>query len=239
MSTLPRVLGTPELLDAPRHDDAELQQSLDHVAAVNRWLGGDRSVLRHLMPVLQAGMSTRILDVATGSALLPLRIARWARKRNCPVRIVATDVHPQMLQIATANARDYPEITVQRADALRLPFAAKSFDVVLLTLALHHFEDADAPRVLAELVRVARRRVIVSDLRRTRLNYLGAKLLSWTYWRGNRLTRHDGPLSVLRAFTIRELAELAGRTGRRIHIHRHFFQRAVLVIDLDAGPADV
>ena len=50
-------------------------------------------------------------------------------------------------------------------------------------------------------------------------------------WRGNRLTRHDGPLSVRRSFTARELERLAhdaGFAGARVYRHVPF--RVVLVI---------
>jgi hypothetical protein len=58
--------------------------------------------------------------------------------------------------------------------------------------------------------RVARHAVIVNDLVRGWLGYVGA----WTMTRvltRNPLTRHDGPLSVRRAYTRAEMAELARR----------------------------
>ena len=45
------------------------------------------------------------------------------------------------------------------------------------------------------MARVARV-VLVSDLERCWPNYLGSRLLAETWWRNNRITRNDGPLSV-------------------------------------------
>ena len=138
-----------------------------------------------------------------------------------------------MLEIATARTRDHPMIRVERADALSLHYEPNSFDVVLLSLTLHHFEHDDQVRALREAGRVARLAVVVNELERCLPNYIGARLLAATRWRSNRLTRHDGPLSVLRAFTKDELANVAVEAGLRVvSLRRFFFHRLVLT----AGP---
>lgn len=229
MRPLARAEHAPELLDEASHDEQELEQSLGHVAAVNRWLGGVRALILHLEPFLNSDRTTRILDVGTASGDVPCRIAEWARAKGRTVAITATDLHPQMLAIARSRCAPFPNVVVEPTDALDLGYPDKSFDVVLLSLTLHHFDGDEQVTVLKELARVARHAVIVNELRRSRLNYAGARLLSLTFWRGNRLTRHDGPLSVLRAFLpseLRTLSEAAGMSGR---VYSHYFQRLVLV----------
>jgi SAM-dependent methyltransferase len=229
--SLARLNHAEELLDARRHDMAELTESLGHVASVNRWLGGASAILKHIHPLLQKDARVRVLDIATGSADIPREIAKHARRQQRSIEIIATDVHPQMLEVARAQSRAFPEIVIQQADALQLPYEANSFDVVTLSLALHHFESSDQLRVLREMARVSSNIILVNDLARTRLNYLGSRILGMTVWRRNRLTRHDGPLSVLRSFTAAELQDLATRAGLRGKVHRHFFQRIVLVAE--------
>jgi hypothetical protein len=231
VTPLQRREHAEELLDAPSHDMAELDQSLGHVASVNRWLGGVSAITRYVKLLLRERGTVRLLDVATGSADIPLRIAQWARRHEHTVQILATDVHPQMLELARRRCRDYAEISVEHADALALPYQTNSFDASMLSLALHHFESDDQLRVLREMARVSRQWVLVNDLERTTLNYLGAKLLAATYWRGNRLTRHDGPLSVLRSFTKAELQAIGRAAGIGGRVERHFFQRIVLIGD--------
>jgi SAM-dependent methyltransferase len=226
---LARLQHAPELLDARDHDRRELEQSLDHVAEINLLLGGRRAALRALASVARPGQRIDVLDIGTGSADIPLAIARRA---GLAAQITATDLHPQMLEIARERTRGVAAIRVEAADALALPFADAAFDVALLSLALHHFDGADQIRVLREAARVATRAVIVNELERCRANLYGARLLAATRWRGNRLTRHDGPLSVLRAFTGAELAELAATAGLRVErIDRRFFYRLVLIAD--------
>jgi hypothetical protein len=70
-----------------------------------------------------------------------------------------------------------------------------------------------AAGLLCEMARVARIGVIVTDLRRSHAAYWGARLLALGIT--NRLTRHDGPLSVLRAYTPAEVRSWMARTELR------------------------
>ena len=152
-----------------------------------------------------------------------------SRHLRSGLRVPASAPRAETVRIARRRTAAYPEIEVQRADALALPYADRAFDVALLTLTLHHFEGDDQLRTLRELWRVARRGIVVGELERCWPNYLGARLLAATVWRKNRLTRHDGPLSVRRAFTRRELLDLARRAGLdHPRVSRHFFHRLVL-----------
>ncbi len=234
MTRLPRLERAREYLDAPSHDEAELEASLEDVAAVNRWLGGNRALLRHLPALLPADRPAEILDAGTGSGDVPRAIATWARRRRRELRVTATDINPQVLRIARRQSTAFPEIAFERADVLSLPYEDRSFHVALLSLTLHHFDGDDLVTALRELGRVARRGVLVGELERSRPAYLGARLLAATVWRRNRLTRHDGPISVLRAFAPDELAGLARRAGlAEPRVYRHPLFRLVLV----AGPA--
>jgi ubiquinone/menaquinone biosynthesis C-methylase UbiE len=220
-------------MDAPVIDARVLADSLDDLAAVNRWLGGRRAVLRALAPLLPPGGA--VLDVGTGSGDVPRAIARRARTRREPVRIVGCDLHRQTVAIASDRCRAEPAIEIVRGNALALPFADRSFDIALLSLTLHHFDDGAQITALRELARVARQAVLVNELERTWTNYLGARILAATLWRDNPLTRHDGPLSVLRAFTADELLARARSAGLRdARVDRRFFNRLVLTAGTSA-----
>ena len=226
MSTLPRASGA-ELMDEPGVDRGELSTSLRDLRGVNRWLGGTRVVLHHLAELVarHPGESFTVLDVATGSADIPLSVACWARERGLRAEVTATDMHDGTLALAREHTAGDPDVRVERADALALPYPDGAFDFALCSTALHHFEGEDAVRVLRELHRVARRGVVVNDLRRSRPALLGARLLAATVWRRHPVTRHDGPLSVRRAFTPAELLDLArraGMEGARVHTHLPF-----------------
>ena len=234
MTLLPRVEHAVELIDAPDQDERLLEHSMSQVAGVNRWLGGRRALLAHLDEMLPPDGPATILDAGTGSGDLPRAMVEAARRAGRELSVRATDSHPLMLDIARRACAGWPEITVEQADVLALPYADRSFDGATLAMTLHHMEGDDAVRCLRELARVSRRAVVVSDLERSLPNWLGALALGATVWRGNRLTRHDGPLSVRRSFTAGELEDLAREAGfARARVYRHVPFRLILVIRVD------
>ncbi|MDQ2655469.1 MAG: methyltransferase domain-containing protein [Chloroflexota bacterium] len=212
---IPHRIEGDELLDDAGHDLAELADSLRDVRRVNQLFGGLRTVRTQLPRLLAATSPERpvtILDLATGSADIPINAVRWARQQGREVEITASDYSADILAIAARRVAGYPNIHVLQCDAREVPFADASFDIVLCSLALHHFAPPDAVRVLAEMDRVSRVGFIVNDLARSRPGYIGAWLVGRLATR-NRITRHDAPLSALRAYTPGELRALLDRAG--------------------------
>lgn len=197
---------------------------------INRFLGGHRVIRTHLAPqLLPVSKPIRILDVGTGFADIPRALVRWARERDLPVEVTALDQHARILELARRTCAGYPEVHVQRADALALPFPDGSFNVVLASLLLHHMEGHEPVRLLRELNRVARRAVIVNDLRRGRWPFLVTRV-SLRLLSRSRFVHHDGPLSVRRGFLPHELLELAQAAGwMRARVSRQVFFRLALV----------
>jgi SAM-dependent methyltransferase len=227
VTRLPRLLDATERMDRPDADPNVLAASLAQVAAVNRWLGGTRALLAHLDVLLPDNDAT-LLDVGTGSADLPRAIAAHRRGRGL-TRVIALDLHPVTLAVARDQNPAHPGLAFCQADALALPLPDGAVDVALLSMTLHHFDGDDQVAVLRELGRVARRGVLVGELERSWPAYAGARLLAATVWRRNAITRHDGPVSVRRAFTAAELAALARRARLRdVSVHRHPLFRLVL-----------
>jgi len=216
MPFLPARRTGPELLDLPSeaYTPEELEGSLADIRAVNRYLGDVHAVIKHIsvmaIPCPPEGLT--LLDIATGSADLPVAIADWARRNRLSVAITCIDINSQTVSIARKNTEAYPEINVLVADGLELPFPEKSFDMVLCSKTLHHFTEEEVRRLIRGVMRVARRGYILMDLRRSRIACVLIYILTRLFTR-NRLTRHDGPLSVLRSYTPPELASLALAAG--------------------------
>jgi ubiquinone/menaquinone biosynthesis C-methylase UbiE len=133
-----------------------------------------------------------------------------------------------MLKVAAERLGERRGITLQQADATALPFADLSFDLAMMSLALHHFDGAVAVQVLREMARVARV-VLINDLRRSRVAWAFARLVFPLFTR-NRFTRNDGPISVLRAYTPQEARGLARDAGwSSIAVRKHPGYRMALV----------
>lgn len=193
-----------EILDDPSIDPAVRAASIDDVTRSNTLLGGSRAAIRALREVIPSlGPRATLLDVGTGLADIPAAARRAARDAGCELTTIGVDEACSLL----TECGDRLDAAVN-ADALALPFRDGSIDVVMCSQTLHHFEDADAERLLREMTRVARRAVIVSDLRRSWFAVAGFWVVS-QIMRFHPVTRHDGIVSVLRGFTPGDLERLA------------------------------
>jgi ubiquinone/menaquinone biosynthesis C-methylase UbiE len=221
-----------ELLDLPAHDPAELAVNLRDIRRVNRLAGGSAVVVKHLPRLLGALPRDRpaeILDLATGSGDIPRELLQWARRHERALRLTLTDVSPQILDVARDTLADAPGVTFALCDARETPFPDRAFDVVLCSLTLHHFAPDDAVRVLREMDRLSRTGFILNDIRRGAAGFVTAWAASRVATR-NRLTRHDMPLSVRRAYTpdeLRALLQAAGIAGATVTTHPLFRMAAV------------
>jgi hypothetical protein len=193
-----------EYLDDPACNPDIRARSLADVARANRWFGGTRAAIAELTPALRVlrgrDRPVTLLDVGTGLGDIPARLRETAT--GTPFATIGLDAAPS---VATASQGSVDHAVV--GDALALPVADDGVDVVLCSQLLHHFEHADAVRLLRELDRVARERVVVSDLHRSPVAAAGLWLASFPM-RFHRVSRHDGVVSILRGFTPGELTEL-------------------------------
>ncbi|MFT5433237.1 MAG: SAM-dependent methyltransferase, partial [Myxococcota bacterium] len=198
----------PERMDPDGVAIETMAEALKRVGSFTRLFGGVRAVRRRLREVPGAS----VLDVGAGDLAL---VAALARGRSNGGPLVGVDSHADVVSVAGRTASSGADVHVVRADGRSLPFADRSFDVVISTLTLHHLDDSGAAELLSEMGRVARRFVFVWDLERSTLALGGALALAHTVWRGDSLVRHDAPLSVRRAFTAAELSSRAQAAGLR------------------------
>jgi ubiquinone/menaquinone biosynthesis C-methylase UbiE len=204
-----------ELLDQAGHDPAELTANLQDIRTVNRLAGGVATVLRHLPGLLSQishGRPVEILDLATGCGDIPLSLMAWSDRQCRPLHLTVTDHSPEILAEARRTLAGVPGVTFTVCDARAVPMPDRSFDVVLCSLSLHHFAPGEAVQVLREMDRLARTGFILNDIRRCLAGFVAAWGASRVATR-NRLTRHDMPLSVLRAYTPNELRALLRQAG--------------------------
>lgn len=200
-----------ELLDRGMLASAELATNLADLARLNRLPGGAAASTGAVARLLD-GAPGRILDVGTGVADIPVRMTArgWS--------VVALDSDPEVLAIARRSAGARAAVELVAGDGRSLPYPDASFDVAHCSLLIHHLDRTEAVALLREMRRVARRGVVVNDLRRGWLPLLSTAVAVAILGRC-RATRHDGPLSVRRAYTVAELDDLLHEAGLRVR-HR-------------------
>ncbi len=198
-------------MDRPEASAQELENALRSLRGLNRYFGSYRLVRHFIHRWIKRGDQLRLLDLATGSGDIPRLVADHARAVGAKVEIVALDLQPTTLQIAQRFAAGYPEISFQEGDVLSFQ-SEEPFDIVTCNLALHHFSNEEAMKLLRRCRELSRLRVLISDLRRGWECSVGVYLLTALIFR-DAMTRNDGRASAARAFSFEELGDLARRAG--------------------------
>jgi ubiquinone/menaquinone biosynthesis C-methylase UbiE len=219
-----------ELLDDPDAAPALVCESLRNIGRANRWFGGAAAVRFGLAHAFAGAPATSftLLDVGTGLGDLPRMAGAWARDRGITLTPVGLERHTAAARLA--RSLGLPTVI---GDAAMLPFASRSIDLVLLSQVAHHFAPAAIVHLLRECQRVARRAVIVTDLRRSALAAVGfsmaARLLGF-----DAATLRDGVTSLRRGFTTRSLAALLREAGLGARVARRPGARLVAVWHAEA-----
>ncbi len=224
-----RDAAITELLDADTVERADLERNLRDIRRINALLGWTAFTTHALIAWIrrEPGRSWTLLDVASGSADIPIALAHAAKQARIALAITATDRSPQITAIARERSEGIPNLHVETQDALALPYPPGSFDIALCTLALHHFEPDAARRLLRSLALVGRR-VFVYDVVRSPLAYAGVVALTRIAGMSP-MTRHDGAASVRRAYSLEEARALAVDAGlRNLQAHVRFPYRLSL-----------
>ena len=206
-----------EHLDGPL-PAADLAASLADVERLNAWFGGHRVTLTEVARSLSAIPRDRrviVLDVGGGRGDLALHLVDWARREGRTLRVLVLDRDAATAALARRHCARAPEITVIQGDATALPIREGGVDVVACVLTLHHLPPDAAATALGEMSAAARAGIVVNDLLRGRLAWLAVWLTTRLFAR-HPVSRHDGPLSVRRAYSVPELETLAekARLGR-------------------------
>ena len=213
----------PELLDDDLGTAAEIAESLIDLRHINDWFGGTRTTIELLRRVARESRKQKLslLEVGSGAGDVPLTAQCVFAEHGIGLQVTLLDCVSSHLPRGSAAS--------VVGDALRLPFADGAFDVVSCSLLAHHFEPETLGTFATESLRVSREAVLINDLIRSRLHLL-LVCLGLPLFR-SRITWHDAPASVRRAYTCEEMRGLLAKVGaKRIQISRHYlFRMGVLL----------
>jgi hypothetical protein len=194
-----------EVMDGDTETPEAVLESLGDLRLVNRWFGGVRTtsfLLRKAMS--ESGLrSASVLEVAAGDGYSITQAAERLKKQTLDVTPVCLDRRHLREQVHCC------ERTVV-GDALELAFPPNSFDFVSCGLFVHHLSPAEVITFVNGALTVARRAVLINDLRRSPLHlalvYAGMPIFR------SPISRFDSVASVKQAYTPGELRELISQT---------------------------
>jgi hypothetical protein len=211
----------PELLDDDLGTPVEIEGSMRDLRMINRLFGGittsEALLWRVARRTKQQTLSVVEVGGAKGESAAELR--RRFGTRGVKLDYTIVDINPSHLN------GNFPSVA---GEALHLPLRSESVDVVICALLAHHLQPMEIEQFAREALRVARRALVINDLRRgythMALIYAGMPLFR------SRLTRHDSVASVKRAYTPEELRALLERSGRHVEISKHYLFRMGAIV---------
>lgn len=219
-----------ERIDTGDYTPEEYDRFLQEIRIVNRFTGDRRALEKTLLREIETENLSEfsVLDVGAGSGELLREIAKFAQRKNKSAKLFGLELNARSARAILEESKNFTGIKSVRANALRLPFADQTFDYAISSLFTHHLSDEEIVKTLAEMKRVARRKIFVIDLNRHPLAYAFYKIFCVAF-RISPLVRHDGSLSILRSFKPDELAELGRKAGlENIKVRKIFPFRIVL-----------
>jgi ubiquinone/menaquinone biosynthesis C-methylase UbiE len=206
-----------EVLDEPGVSPALVARSHVDIARANALFGGTRAVIARVRAIApRLPEAPLVVDVGAGSGDILDAVCESLRKTGRRPRPVAVDV---AVSLAPAVRLRGSHFICASIFALPLPTACA--DLVIAAQVLHHFPPEALPTIIAELHRVARQAVLISDLQRSWLAAAGLWATSFPLG-FHPVSRHDGVVSVLRGFAPHELRDAVRRTtGVTAEEHHH------------------
>jgi 2-polyprenyl-3-methyl-5-hydroxy-6-metoxy-1,4-benzoquinol methylase len=183
-----------------------LINSLDQLANINKWLGGNKTTIDSLKTILKTNPKDKVIsivDLGCGNGDMLRKVAHFGRKNGYKFDLLGIDANQATIDYAIQLSANFPEITYKKEDVLSKEFANHTYDIAMCTLFLHHFEDPIALDFIETLLKNAKIGVVINDLHRHWLAYYLFKLLTSVV--GNEMTREDGLTSILKAFKRQDL----------------------------------
>jgi 2-polyprenyl-3-methyl-5-hydroxy-6-metoxy-1,4-benzoquinol methylase len=189
-----------------------LRDTLDKLENINRWLGGNLMTVKALKKVLKnhpKEQELTIADIGCGHGDILRDVAKFGRKNGYKMKLIGMDANPTAIAYANELSTEFPEISFKTEDIFSEAFKNRKFDVVLATLFLHHFKEAQLVSFLGNTLKQTKIGIVVNDLHRHKLAYYLFMLLS--VFIKNNMIIEDGLTSVLRGFKRNELVHISNK----------------------------
>ncbi len=214
--------NAPELMDTECEDEADYAACLADLAQVNTLTFARRPTLQWLGMALRRRQPDGVIsvfDVAFGHGDMLRTIARWATRRWVHMRLGGIDLNPRAAATAVAAS---PGLALDLAtgDVLtHIPMPPP--DYIISSLFTHHLDREQLIAFLRWMELHAQRGWFINDLERHVLPYYGFRLLGWIM-RWHPIVRHDGAVSIARAFRQSEWVALLIEAGVPGAVQRRF-----------------
>jgi 2-polyprenyl-3-methyl-5-hydroxy-6-metoxy-1,4-benzoquinol methylase len=204
-----------ELMDDLDASGVDLRQALRELEAINYLLGGNYVTLNGIDELLN-GVVTRedlhIADLGCGSGDMLKLIRKLLDKRRTRAVLTGIDANAHVIGFASRHTPHACAINYRTLNIFSPQFKTLKFDIVTATLFFHHFTTERLVELFRQLKSQASVGLVINDIHRHWFSYYSIKWLTGLFSRSV-MVKHDGPMSVLRAFKKRELLEILRQAG--------------------------
>lgn len=177
---------------------ADFARCLGDLAVVNRVTFAHRPTLAWISRAVADAPEFSVLDVGYGEGDMLRAIARWAARGGKRAKLSGVDLDPSSALAAREKTPATMEVAYHTGDVFAFTPTPRP-DFVISSLFTHHLSDAQVVAFLRWMEATAVRGWFVNDLHRHWFAYHGFRAMAAVAgW--HRFVRHDGPVSIARAF---------------------------------------
>lgn len=184
-----------------------LQDALDRLAQINRYLGGNHITLQGIKTLLKdkpIESEISIVDMGCGNGDMLRVVAEFGLKNNLKLKLTGIDANEYTLNYARSLSKEYPNIDYLKINIIDNQALNMKADIFLYTLTLHHFKDEEILKILSNLNRNVNIGIVINDLQRSVMAYRLFQMVC-SVFKLDTMSREDGLLSILRGFKRKEI----------------------------------
>ncbi len=203
-----------EIMDDLEMTGELLGNTLEHLAKINRQLGGNQVTLsgvKQLLSGIPSNKEVTFIDLGCGDGDMLRIIADLGRNSGRKFKLIGLDANAYTIAYAKGQSKDYPEISFMKMDVFSDQMRELEYDIALATLFMHHFSNDEIEALLGILQSKVKVGVVINDLHRSRLAYYLFK--GYGLFIKNAMVKNDGAISILRAFKRSDLERFTSKFG--------------------------
>ena len=202
-------------------DDLDIQgdvipKTLKELEIINKFLGGNHVTISGISKILDKTRpltnTLKIADMGCGGGDMLKLISVWAVKNNIDIKLRGIDANQNIIDYARENTRGFHNIEFTTGNVFNLDEDPNEYDIIICTLFLHHFSQEESIHLLSNWYNKSRLGVVVNDLHRHPVAYHSIKFLTRVLSKSY-MVKNDAPLSVLRAFSKKDLKLILEKSG--------------------------
>lgn len=204
-----------EIMDDLNSSGKDLEQALRELDTINYLLGGNYVTINGIDQLLQEAHHSKafeIVDVGCGGGDILKCIRVFLNKKSIHAKLTGIDANANVISFARAHTMRSMDIQYEAVNIFSEEFKRRRFDIITGTLFFHHFTSDQLVEFFRQLKMQTSVGLIINDIHRHWFSYYSIKWLTQLFSKSP-MVKHDGPQSVLRAFSKLELVSILRQAG--------------------------